>query len=69
MQFWKGVSLPSACLDFAPRGGTIGWVLVSRKVSHPKIWLGQLQHVWSGPAGMLTLPPLRVGHSQREREP
>ena len=57
MQFWKGESLPSACLDFAPRGGTIGWVLVSRKVSHPKIWLGQLQHVWPGPAGMLTLPP------------
>ena len=69
MQFWKGESLPSACLEFAPHGGTIGWVLVSRKVSHPQIWLGQLQHMWPGPAGMLTLPLLHVGCSQREREP
>uniref|UniRef100_F6PJQ5 Arylsulfatase family member I n=1 Tax=Equus caballus TaxID=9796 RepID=F6PJQ5_HORSE len=34
MQFWKGEAAPSVCLDFAPRGGTIGWVLTSRKGYH-----------------------------------
>lgn len=42
MQFWKGEAAPSVCLDFAPRGGTIGWVLTSRKVSPPEPSLGQL---------------------------
>lgn len=38
MQFWKGESVPSACLGFAPRGGTIGQVHIPQKVSHPQLF-------------------------------
>lgn len=39
-QFWKGESLPSACLGLAPHSGTIGQVHISRKVSHLEPSLG-----------------------------
>lgn len=68
MQFWKGESVPSACLDFALRSGTIGWVLVSRKVRHLEPSLGQFGKCVARPCWNAG-PPASWGPNQKEREP
>lgn len=66
MQFWKGESVPSACLGFAPPWWDNWPGAYSLEGQLPPVvsW-GSLGAVWAGPAGMLTLPQAEGEGAQR----